>query len=134
MHYTTLFLAVAPLLAAAQLSLPWKGPVGPVPRFECTCHCEDDITTTEKVTRDLCAQAVNVGRMKDIKVLEDGTCALWGLEIQLFPDEVGNSWSSEVCSEYKGCKAVGVCNYVTCSGIQKTEWTPPAIPSNGDGN
>ncbi|KAF3919084.1 hypothetical protein ABW21_db0204438 [Orbilia brochopaga] len=134
MHYTTLFLAVAPLLAAAQLSVPWKAPLGAIPRFECSCHCEDDVSTKEKITKELCDKAVQGGRIEDIKPLEDGTCAIWGIEVILFPDDVGNNWNSAVCSEYKGCKATGSCTYVTCNGLQKTEWVPPAIPSNGNGN
>ncbi|KAJ6261483.1 hypothetical protein Dda_4153 [Drechslerella dactyloides] len=132
MHFTALLLAATvPLLTAAQ-SLPWTGAVGPVPRFECICQCVDDPATAKTITPELCTKERTVGRMKDLKVLEDGTCALWGLEVQLFPDEVGNGWNSAICGEYEGCKAVGVCNYVTCSGLTKTEWKAPAIPHNGN--
>ncbi|KAF3932915.1 hypothetical protein ABW20_dc0100614 [Dactylellina cionopaga] len=131
MQFLTLLLTLLPaasVIAGQAMSddftTPWTGAVGPVPRFECTCDC-GDAETSKNITKELCNQAITLGRKKEIRLMEDGSCAFWGLDVQMFPDELGNAWGKEICAE-KGCKVASTCDYVTCSGIEKKKWAPPA--------
>ncbi|EWC47418.1 hypothetical protein DRE_00386 [Drechslerella stenobrocha 248] len=123
MLFSVFLLAVAPILAAAQTEIPWNGPFGVVPRFECLCDCGDEVTS-KKITREVCKEALTTGRRKkEVRQMEDGRCAFWGIDVHLRPDEISATWGTEVCAE-RGCSAISQCNYVTCSGVKKTKWVP----------
>ncbi|EPS39889.1 hypothetical protein H072_6373 [Dactylellina haptotyla CBS 200.50] len=132
MRFSTLLLTLlpaTPIILAQGLfddafTVPWSGTVGPVPRFECTCDCGDE-AISKQVTIDLCKQAIELGRKKEIKLLDDGKCAFWGLDVQLYPGELGGAWGKEVCTE-KGCSASSACDYVACSGVERKKWVAPA--------
>ncbi|KAF3178085.1 hypothetical protein TWF106_004725 [Orbilia oligospora] len=132
-------IAFLPLLAPAfakidpvidkDLTSPWAGKVGPVPRFECMCDCGSP-EASRQVTTELCESAIKLGRKREIRLMEDGSCAFWGLDVSMFPEEIGSSWGKEICTE-KGCNATSTCDYISCSGIERTKWTAPE-PEQGE--
>ncbi|KAF3244402.1 hypothetical protein EYR41_003550 [Orbilia oligospora] len=83
-----------------------------------------------KVTTELCESAIKLGRKREIRLMEDGSCAFWGLDVSMFPEEIGSSWGKEICTE-KGCNATSTCDYISCSGIERTKWTAPQ-PEQGE--
>ncbi|KAF3098154.1 hypothetical protein TWF102_006145 [Orbilia oligospora] len=87
------------------LTSPWAGKVGPVPRFECMCDCGSP-EASRQVTTELCESAIKLGQ------------------------EIGSSWGKEICTE-KGCNATSTCDYISCSGIERTKWTAPE-PEQGE--
>ncbi|KAK6509812.1 hypothetical protein TWF481_004541 [Arthrobotrys musiformis] len=129
MLFTTI-IAFLPLLAPAfakidpiidgDLTAPWTGTAGPVPRFECMCDCGSP-ETSKQVTTELCEGAIKLGRKREIKLMEDGSCAFWGLDVSMFPEEIGSSWGKEICTE-RGCNATSTCDYITCAGVERTKW------------
>ncbi|KAK6333813.1 hypothetical protein TWF730_003996 [Orbilia blumenaviensis] len=132
MLFTT-FIAFLPLLAPAlakidpvideDLTAAWKGKAGPVPRFECMCDCGSP-EASKKVTTELCESSIKLGRKREVRLMEDGSCAFWGLDVSMFPEEIGSSWGKEVCTEM-GCNATSTCDYITCSGVERTKWVAP---------
>ncbi|KAK6533971.1 hypothetical protein TWF281_005313 [Arthrobotrys megalospora] len=134
MLFTTI-LALLPLLTPTlakidptidfDLTVPWQGAVGPVPRFECMCDCGSP-EASRQITIELCEQAIQLGRKREVKLMDDGSCAFWGLDVSMFPEAIGSDWGKEVCTA-KGCNATSTCDYIACSGVERTKWVAPLV-------
>ncbi|KAF3932804.1 hypothetical protein ABW19_dt0207916 [Dactylella cylindrospora] len=125
-------LTIAPVVLAQDglfdfPTIPWTGPVGVVPRLECSCDCGDPAASLT-ISKELCQQVIDTGRKKEVRLMEDGSCAFWGMDVTYMYQEMAGSWGKEICAE-KGCNATSTCNYISCTGVQKTKIE--ALPEKG---
>ena len=105
MQLLNFLLTVAPAtLALAQDGLfdlptiPWTAPVGVVPRLECACECGDPASSLA-ISKEICQEVINSGRKKEVRQMEDGSCAFWGFDVTYMYKELASEWGKSICAE-----------------------------------